>query len=44
MPYSAPENYRPQEHYDYKNDVFSFGVILHYLLTSRYPFYFYSEK
>ena len=44
MPYSAPENYHPQESYDHKNDIFSFGVIMHYLLTSKQPFYLFSEK
>ena len=29
MPYSAPENYKGCETYNYKNDVFSLGIIMH---------------
>jgi serine/threonine protein kinase len=43
MPYSAPENYTPQPHYDSKNDVFSLGVIMYELFFGKYPFYLHDE-
>ena len=33
-----------QESYSHKNDVFSFGVLLHFMLTSKYPFFIFSEE
>lgn len=43
MPYSAPENYTPQPHYDSKNDVFSLGVIMYELFFDKYPFFLHDE-
>jgi len=44
MPYSSPESYHKTKDFTFKSDVFSFGVIMYNLLTSKHPFYVYSDK
>lgn len=44
MPYSAPEIFKLPDTYNYKNDVFSLGVIMHEMFLGKYPFYFNSDS